>query len=436
METSIGILLALVAIAVEIGLAAFCVTTRSNQKQARSIIRIASLPALALLAVLVGADWGPRYYGLAALMLVMAVGAAVALARGREGKPYQARRIILRTLGATLLIIVASLPAIVFPQYRALATTGEYVVATLIEAYTDPSGSETYVDTGEKRTLNLQLWYPESAEGPLPLVVFSHGGLGIKTSNESLCRELASHGYVVCAIDHTYQCLYTTAPDGRLIRADRGYVHELSVEDAQADRQQSYEYYQKWMAIRTGDINAVIEHLVSQAQSGDARVPYSCIDPARIGVIGHSLGGSAALGVGRVRTDVKAVIALESPFLCDIKGVAGGEFVFADKVYPVPVLNVYSDSSWGHLGEWPQYRENHDLLAGTAATAFSVHISGVGHFSLTDLALTSPALTRLLNRQPSTANARECLTRVNGLCLEFLDGYLKGEGGSGLPDGQ
>ena len=69
--------------------------------------------------------------------------------------------------------------------------------------------------------------------------------------------------------------------------------------------------------------------------------------------MGHSLGGSDALGIGRTRDDVGVVIALESPFLCGTVGVDSGEFVWNEETYPIPVLNIYSNSSWGHLDEWP-----------------------------------------------------------------------------------
>jgi len=35
--------------------------------------------------------------------------------------------------------------------------------------------------------------------------------------------------------------------------------------------------------------------------------------------------------------------------MCDIIGVEDGEFVWNEDTYPIPVLNIYSDSSWSHL---------------------------------------------------------------------------------------
>ncbi len=315
--------------------------------------------------------------------------------------------------------------AIIFPRHKALETTGEYRVGAVTYFYTDLDRMETYRDTGKNRTLNVEIYYPENADGTYPLIIFSHGAFGTKSSNKSLCRELASHGYVVASIDHTYQCLYTKDENGRAVWMDRGYMKEILAEDAHADRRQSYEYYRKWMAVRTGDINFVLDYMLKEAQARDAQAVYKLVDGNRIGVMGHSLGGSAALGIGRMRDDVGAAAALESPFMCDIKGVEGGEFVFEEEAYPIPVLNVYSDSSWSHLGEWPQYKENHRLLSDGNKTAVNVHFKGAGHLALTDLALASPFLTQWIDGQKLSADAETMLMDLNLTVLAFFDGYLK-----------
>ncbi len=424
-----GTIVLLTAVAVEVAFAVFCVITKSNQPRARSIIRIAAFTIFLLLGVLHIVDWSFRYYGLAALLLILAVTEAVHLSgRKEEKRPYKAQRVVWTAIGMIVLVFVLILPAIIFPQYKMVEVSGKYEVATSTYTYTDINRVETYTDTGEYRKLNVQMWYPEDTEAMYPLIVFSHGGISSKSSNESLYHELASNGYVVCSIDHTYHCLFTTDKEGHTTFIDKGYMQELFSEDAKSDRQQSYEYYQKWMKIRIGDINFVIDVILSEAEGHEADTVYQLVDTAKIGVMGHSAGGSAALGIGRMRDDVGAVVALESPFMCDIEGVENGEFVFVDEVYPVPVLNVYSDSSWSHLGEWPQYAENHALLSDTGATAFNVYISGVGHFTLTDLALASPVLTRIFNGQKSTTSTEYCLKTINKACLEFFDCYLKGQG--------
>jgi dienelactone hydrolase len=427
-----GIFIFFTAVLVEVVFAAYCIITKSNQKRIRSIIRITAFVGFAILALLPIVDWGLRYYPLAALLLLMAVMGAVDIIRKREEKrEYKAVRVVLRAVGMILLIFVVDLPAILFPQHKKIEVTGKYEVATSAYTYTDKSRVETYTSTGENRKLNVQVWYPEDGEGKYPLIVFSHGSFGIKSSNESLYNELASHGYVVCSIDHTYQCFYTTDMDRQTVYMDKGYMQEVREENPKVDIQKSYKYYQKWMNIRTGDINYVLDYILLEVKNNTADKVYKLVDAEKIGVMGHSLGGSAALGIGRMRKDVSAVIALEAPFMYDIKGVRDGKFIFTDERYPVPVLNVYSDASYSHLGEWVQYAENYALLSNTNAAAFNVYINGAGHLGLTDFSLTSPILQRMIDKASgakSTIDSVSCLKTINKLSLEFFDCYLKGQG--------
>jgi dienelactone hydrolase len=425
-----GTIIFLMAVIVEAAFAAFCIITKSNHAKERSIIRIAFFIGFVLLAVLPIIDWSLRYYALASLLLLLAIIGAKALTQEKgEKREYKAVRVVLRAIGMTVLIFALTLPAIIFPQNKAVvAATGEYQVLTQTYTYTDKNRVESYTDTGKNRKLNVQLWYPDNLDETVPLIVFSHGGLGVKSSNESLYNELASHGYIVCSIDHTYQSFYSTDEDGDTTWIDLGYMQDLFAEDPQSDIQQSYEYYQKWMKIRTDDINFVIDYIITEVENNNADMAYKLVDIGKIGVMGHSLGGSAALGIGRIRADVNAVIALESPFMYDIEGIEDEQFVFTDKIYPVPVLNVYSDSSWSILGERPQYAANYRMLFDTDATAFNVYISGVGHLALTDFALTSPFLTRILDGKKPTTETVYYLKTINKICLEFFNSYLKGDG--------
>jgi hypothetical protein len=458
-----GMIIFLTAVTVEAAFAAYCFITKSNHTRERSLIRIASFIGFVLLAVLPIIDWGLRYYALASLLLLLAIIGANALTLQKgEKREYSAVHVGLRAIGMMVLFFALTLPAMIFPQDKAVAAaTGKYQVLTRTYTYTDKSRIESYADTGENRKLNVQFWYPDNLdetvpldkatqlEETVPLIVFSHGGLGVRSSNETLYNELASHGYIVCSIDHTYHSFFSKDEDGDTTWIDWGYMQELFAEDPQSDMQQSYEYYQKWMKIRTDDINFVVDYIITEAANNNADGAYKLADIARIGVMGHSLGGSAALGIGRIRADVSAVIALESPFMYDIEGVAGADgadgadgaegiegaagigheqFVFTDSVYPVPVLNVYSDSSWGILGERPQYAANYRMLFNTDADAFHFHISGVGHLALTDFALTSPFLTRIFDGKKPTTEAVSGLRTINKICLEFFNRYLKEDG--------
>lgn len=327
---------------------------------------------------------------------------------------------ILPILGIVILLFM------LFPPYQLLASDGPFQVGTERYTYTDPQRAEPYSQTGANRQVNVACWFPEipGANQIFPLVVFSHGGLGTESSNASLYQELASHGYVVCSIGHPYHAFWTKSEDGRVTFVNLDYFGELQREDAKTDKEASYRYYQKWMEIRTADINFVLDTILTKAANGENGV-YALVDRARIGVMGHSLGGSAALAIPRQRKDVAAVIALESPFLYDIVGVENGEFIWLDEQYPIPVLNIYSDSSWSHLSEWPQYARNAALLSNAPETASSLYLPGRGHFSLTDLSLASPILTKALEGGQANRDAAGYLRDVNQACLEFFDRFLK-----------
>lgn len=418
-------ILLILLLILEMALTVYRIKTQSMQQRLTAVLRTASILMLIALCALSVVTWGFRYYALAAVLVIAAMVNAVRLLLKRvTAAKLRPARIVWKAAGMAALLFIASLPAIIFPEYRPLPTTGEYRVATATRHFIDESRIEAYATHGGARTLAAEFWYPGDTQGNFPLVVFSHGSFGTRTSNETLYRELASHGYVVCSIDHTYQCLYTTDKSGNVLLMSSEFLDEIRRENARGDKRKSLELYKKWMDVRTGDINFVIDTI----KAGVSDVLYGLIDTEKIGVIGHSLGGAAALGIGRMRSDIVAIVALEAPFMHDILDVERDAFVFETAEYPVPVLNVYSDSSWNHLVEWPQYEKNVQLLSGSDKDAYNLHIAGAGHLSLTDLSLASPVLTRVLNGHTSSVSSKDCLRRINEECLTFFDCYLKGVG--------
>jgi pimeloyl-ACP methyl ester carboxylesterase len=335
------------------------------------------------------------------------------------------KKVVLKVFLFLLLVFVAMIPAIVFPRYERIATTGTYPIETQKYTLVDQHRDEPYTPIQDYRQLEVAFWYPKSnSNEAFPLIIFSHGGMGTITSNESLYLELASHGYVVCSIGHPYHAFWTADESGSLTWVDMEYFRELQEEDPSRDPQQSYLYYQKWMKLRTEDINFVLDTILNNTDTRIEEI-YTRIEVDRIGLIGHSLGGSAALAMPRLREDIDAVIALESPFLYDIVGVENDEFVWLDEEYPIPVLNIYSDSSWENLVNWPQYAQNVVLLAESNDDISNLYLPGAGHFSLTDLSLASPFFTKILEGGSTSVAYRTYLRTVNDAVLQFFNRYLK-----------
>jgi len=318
------------------------------------------------------------------------------------------------------------LAVILFPGLPSVKTTGSFSYNSIVLQLDDESRLETYVSDGSCRKLSVIVYYPvkKSIEkNSCPLIVFSPGGISLKTSNVSLFEELASLGYIVVSIDHTYQALFTTI-DSRRIWIDPGYMKKLNTEDSHKDIANSYKCYQKWMGIRTGDINFVINTFISQAKKSDNGF-YSLIDPQKIGLAGHSLGGAAVLGVARQRKDISAVIALEAPYMCDITGYSRDKFTWNTEPYNCAIMNIYSDSGYSLIGHDNKYVQNANDFYNAGNMEY-YYIKGSNHYSLTDLVRTSPILCRVLGGG-YLKSGYETLKFINEKSLTFYDQYVRSE---------
>lgn len=111
------------------------------------------------------------------------------------------------------------------------------------------------------RTLVTEVWAPSSSgTAPYPLIVFSHGFGGSRGGQAYLTEHLASHGYVVAALD--FPLSNGAAPGGPTI---------ADIEN------------------QPGDVRAVIDGLLAADELAGA------IDVERIGVSGLSWGGLTTL---------------------------------------------------------------------------------------------------------------------------------------------
>ncbi len=56
----------------------------------------------------------------------------------------------------------------------------------------------------------------ESSKNSIVPVIFSHGMAANRTMNSGTCRDLASFGYIVFAVDHQdLSCSFFKTPDGK-----------------------------------------------------------------------------------------------------------------------------------------------------------------------------------------------------------------------------
>lgn len=318
-------------------------------------------------------------------------------------------------IGISSAIVIFASWAIIFPDLKPIKPTGKYKYETLVYQIEDTTRTDEYNANGNRK-LSVLAYYPINPEKERPLFVFSHGGISFKTSNVSLFGELASHGYIVLSIDHTYQAL-STEIDGKKILMDKNYRKEIMSENSHKDINDSFQCYRKWLPVRINDIDFTINDALAKKRDGYRFFDH--IDESKIILSGHSLGGAAAYGTARKRKDIKAVVALESPYLADIIGVDGNNFIWNETEYDCAMLNIYSDSGFSLVENDHKYYLNKKYLTNEGNVEYC-HMKGANHYTLTDLVRTSPLLCQILGGGYSLSGSKSLKT-INETTLNFLN---------------
>ncbi len=427
----------------EIAFTSYCLFTKSINGKLKSYVRLIAFIIFLILCMLKVIEWSMRWYLLGVLLLFLAgKGVYVLTSTKINIKQFCPRKVIRKAIAMIVLFAFVLIPAFLFPQHKPLQPTGTFQVATAKFTFT----SDTITDyfTGGKRQVNVGFWYPKDIDEKCPLLIFSHGAFGIKNSNFSAFEDLASHGYVVCSIDHPGHSFYTVSTDGKRTIVDKAYMSEVinSNRKAYYTNAEEYELIKKWMKIRTEDINLTIDSIIrnakeantfnnTQVQNDDISKLYRSIDYDKIGIFGHSMGAAASVQIGRERNDVSAVINIDGPYFSEMTYDANlDEFVATREQYNTPILNIYSDQVWVQLKDGTDtgvYAGN-KISNQICKESYDVYLKGTKHLTLTDLSLSSPFLASLLNGEASKVDAKRSIELEDRIILEFFNATLKGEG--------
>lgn len=238
-----------------------------------------------------------------------------------------------------------------------------------------------------------------SERAPFPVLVFSHGTVGLRIQGSSTFQDLASWGYVVVSIDHTDAAAVTVFPHGEarpfdlrrfgLDPADPaaiGRTNEVMLPVWVADQRFVYDTLEEW--------------------AGDDPLLADALDLSRIGSFGHSFGGVVAVEVCRVDERCGAAVNMD-----------GGD-VDPTKRTVRPML-IMSSSDTNRIPRalrlWAQQ------LKGAVGPAYWLELPKSDHFSFTVAPLISPLLT------PPDFDARAGLGVISKYLRAFFDQYVRGE---------
>ncbi|MCX4991219.1 lipase [Streptomyces sp. NBC_00568] len=170
-----------------------------------------------------------------------------------------------------------------------------------------PAGSVDWTGIGTHTTVGAPVAH---AARRLPVVLYTPGRLNPRFLDTTVAAELASHGYAVVAVDHTYESLAVEFPGGRVITPAPALAGELSPQVMKAA-----------VDCRVADLRFVLNQLRLLARGGnpdaDGRtLPAglgAALDIGSVGVFGHSLGGTAAAEAMRLDRGISAGAVLEGP---------------------------------------------------------------------------------------------------------------------------
>ena len=136
-----------------------------------------------------------------------------------------------------------------------------------------------------------------------PVLIFSHGHGGLKTQNTTQMEELASHGYVLFACDHTYDAGISIFPENRVIRNKTDIPKGISDKEKWGIREVQLGY-------RVGDV----QFLLDEMEKGKY-LPQSLrnsLELDKIGIFGHSFGGATSVVVSLKDDRIDAALGLDA----------------------------------------------------------------------------------------------------------------------------
>nr|AGU11308.1 hypothetical protein [uncultured organism] len=175
-------------------------------------------------------------------------------------------------------------------------------------------------------------------DGPLPVVVYSPEAHDQRGDTTVVVQELASHGYLVVTVDHTYDA-FVEFPDGRRLAPLDG-EHSLGAPDFADDIPYVLDCIGRLAAGRNPDADG------RPLPAGLLGAP----DPQRIGMFGTSKGGTAtALVMGR-DPRVRAGLSLDAPMEPLVTTDLDRPFMLMTAEYTRDTAPVAQ--FWSHLTGW------------------------------------------------------------------------------------
>lgn len=354
-----------------------------------------------------------------------------------------------------LLIIISVGLKYAFPIYEIPSPTGLYSIGTESFVLVDETREELY-GSEDKRKIKIQIWYPTEEtqayalvpwledgqivarglakdtglpyfvldhtalimsnsydEAPIshsleqyPVVVISHGWRGFRNIHTDLAEELASSGYIVISIDHTYGSVATVFSDD-----DIAFVN-LDALPSSTDKTEFLVYANTLVNTYAGDIVQTLDYL-EKVNLGEVKSQFEGkLDLTSIGLMGHSTGGGANVAVALSDTRIKAIFGMD----------AWVEPIYTDEIdkgLDIPAVFLRSES-------WETGINNVNLMSLVNSNIENIQlfqIEGTTHYDFSMAYMYSP-LTKPLG-MTGELNGDEIVEILTNMMTDFFNQTLK-----------
>ena len=232
-----------------------------------------------------------------------------------------------------------------------------------------------------------------------PVLFFSHGLMGGRFQNTAQIEELASHGFIVVAPDHTYEAAFAVFPDGHVITsqllAGRESADAKAITNVDLDQ-------------RIKDMKFLIAQFERLNMADDKGLFTNRLDMNHIGVFGHSMGGRTAIYLAQ-HAQIQAAIAYD-----------GGP---SENVAPNCPLMIIEAARAGDPLEIDRLKRTAGGV--NSGPIYDVKLAGAGHANFTDL----PFITRLhwILGLSGGIDQFEAAKIINAYTLAFFSKYLRSD---------
>ncbi|CEI69292.1 hypothetical protein FVEN_g3959 [Fusarium venenatum] len=227
-----------------------------------------------------------------------------------------------------------------------------------------------------------------------PMAIFSPGAQGTRLVYGAMARSLASLGYIIFTLDHTYETLVVEFPDGGTAYATTSNTSELFMLEA-----------------RTNDVSFLTSQLSNKTISNGIFANFTgAFDPGKVVVYGHSFGGSTAAVT--VQRDHRAVggLNLDGPIYGSVNHQG-----FKNK--PFVLVGVENKNS----PEWGEFYNKID------ASKMVLKVLKAQHYAFTDVPLLlekikmPPKSQQMVDEVFGTLNGRMVEKATNQIMVGLMD---------------